>query len=257
MTRKSKYQSRIPTLLALVLATAMSTAPVALAAKPDPKITGTAPGAAAGDAAAAEIENVGGVATNYSGQIAAGTIKLSTTNVQALTKVLTDAILSKQAGDGSSTDPNRPANKEDEIGESAALVMKGIAGSSKFLKPVPGVRTSNNLTLNLLKGALLSAKTNAELIGANLLTTVVRDVVGSVMLTIVNDASIGANKDKKIYQYLKLNAKKVAGGANKDAVKAGLDAAFKGSTTFFFEDGGAAGTVNGPINDPETDVRNG
>jgi hypothetical protein len=253
MTRIPRHKTFRSALFVFAAAAIASIGQVALAAQPDPRITGTGTGAAAGDANNAAIEDVGAVAVNYSGQIAAGTIKLSTTNVQALTKVLSDAILAKTTGDGGVlTDPNRADNKEDEIGESAALVMKGIAASSKFLKAVPGIRTPNNLTLNLLKGALLSAKTNTQVIGANLLETVVRDVVGSVMLTIKNDVSINDKKDKKIYAFLKLNAKKVAGAANKNAVKAGLEIGYKGSTTFFPEDGAA-----GPIIDPETDTRNG
>jgi hypothetical protein len=157
--------------------------------------------------------------------------------------VLANAIQAKVQNDFE----NRLTNKGDEIGESGALVAAGITVNAAFKKG------ANALSLNLLKGLLVTAKKNSALL-TNSSPNLFSDVAGSVMQSFISATASDSKTDKKIYSFLSKNAAKVAGSKNSKAIKTGLKEAFKNPTLAAtkYEDG-----TFGVIIDPETDTRNG
>jgi hypothetical protein len=236
MTKITTHRFKLPVVIAMAAAMVASAQ-----AATDTRITTDA----AQQAQAAGIEDVGQIAVNYAAQMGTGTIKLSTSNVKALAQVLADAIQAK--GLPTDTGVNRLQNQADEIGEAAALIADGIVDSVKFKKGATAY------TLNLLKGALLTAKKNAALLG-NSSPSLFADVAGSVMQTFVLNTATSTKTDKKIFTFMMRNAAKVAGAKNQKAIKIGLKEAFKNPALALvkYEDGNL-----GPIIDPETDTRNG
>lgn len=219
----------------------MTTARFTHAAPVDPQIL-----AARSQANSADIEQVVLIAKQTADKIGTGEIVLTTVNTESLAKFMADAVAAKLSTAAGS---QRPDNKADEIGEIAAFITDGIIPNPTFknLKTV-----GNPNVLAVLRGTLSNAKKTAEL----LVNDIVRDVVGSVALTIRNSALLTDRKKEKILAFLLANKRFIAGKLNKGDVKAGLLEGFSGSpaANLAYEDGNI--DALGAITDPETDIRN-
>jgi hypothetical protein len=240
MTKRITHRFKLPGVIALALAMVVSSQTAKAAV--DSRITTNA----AQDAQNAEIERVGQVAIDYAALMGSGTIKLSTSNVKALANILASEIQAKSPGP-TDVGPNRLSNKADEIAEAAALIANGIASSPKFKKG------SNGYVLNLMKGAVQTAKKNTALLG-NATPSLFADVAGSVMLTLINNTSVDAKTDKKLFSFLSRSSGKIAGAKKAKEIKLALKEAYKNPAlaNVKYEDG-----TLGLIIDPETDTRNG
>jgi hypothetical protein len=210
--------------------------------KPDPAILVATTLAAQ---STTDIENVAGIGIPVATNIGSGVIKLSTTNVNALVAGLAGAIL------GKTLDPNNHvtiANKADEIGEVAAFVMQGLVGNAKVQKAKDGKKYAVAVMKNALKAAIKPA--------AGIPLAIISDVVGSVALTLQNDARITDAEQAKLQKSLIKAAASIAGKKNKNVVKGALLAGFTAPAipTPPFEDGNIATLTT--ITDPETDFRN-
>lgn len=167
-----------PALSALVAAGLLATAGVAQAqVGVDPQIT-------AGITAATtqNIEALAASAGALADKMGTGEIKSSKKNLKALSVGFADAAHAKiPVVPPSPTDPNRDANKADEIPEIAAFIQEGIANNAKYIANKRSKGTKR--TIIILKGVLKTVKKTAALLG----TKVVEDVAGSVALTIHNE----------------------------------------------------------------------
>ena len=237
MTKLTTKRFTVPVVIALAIAM-VSTG--AQAAKVDPQITSDAVNAAN----AAGIEQVTDVAVTYGDKMASGEIKLTTKNAGALGTYLANAIIAKDQ-----TPPvNNLTNKADEIGEVAATLVARFATATdvkKFSK-----KTAPKVVLALVKGIFKNSKNVAGLAAAAS-PNFFGDVVGSALYSAIKSTNTDATVDDKIYKILKKNAAKLAGKPNKDAIKSALELAK-------LDDPVAVETFEvGPVNDPETDTKNG
>lgn len=226
---------------ALVAIISMTPAGFTQAAPVDPQIL-----AARTQANSADIEQIVTIAKQTADKIASGEIALTTLNTESLAKFMADAVAGKVA---TVAGPQRPDNQADEIAEIAAFITEGIIPNPTF-KSLKSVGNPNLLAI--LRGALASAKKTASL----LINDIVRDVAGSVALTIRNNTLLTDQKKEKIRAFLLANKRFIAGKLNKTDFKTGLLDGFSGSAAAnaAYEDGNidALGTVA----DPETDIRN-
>lgn len=197
--------------------------------------------------ATADIEAIVGIARTTGAQIGTNQIKLTTTNVKKLTKFMADAIIGKTGNVPS----YNPTNQADEIGEVAAFVANAIIANTKFQT---NTAKAKDASLALLKGALKTAKTNNTLVST---TTIIKDVVTSVSLTIQNDSRVSDSLALSIKKHLKANAASIAGASKKTKVKNAIIEGFAptATTNQLYEDGGISTLAT--ISDPETDMRNG
>jgi hypothetical protein len=195
--------------------------------------------------AVADIEEIQKVGNAIGLQIRAGTIKLG--QAAGITRTLAQAIARKPETTGLLSDPNRRANKRDEIGELAAYVLGGIFGSTQV-----NARNAANAVVKVLRAAVDGSKAA----GASLsLSEVAADVAGSVAFTVAQ-STLPSDIKAAIQTRLltQSTANQIAGKANGNLVFLVMQDAFNGINTGRFEDGNDA--VLGAINDPETDIRN-
>lgn len=199
-----------------------------------------------------DIENVTEIARNTGIDIGSGQIPLTTDNVKALGSYMASAIIAKTAPAGALAITYNNTNKVDEIGEVGAYVIRQVAENTDFKTKLTNAKA---MTLALLRGVLSKPKTNTALLAKN----VIKDVVGSVSLTIFNTdvAVLNSTKKTKIKEYLLANAALIAGSANTVKVKAAINQGFSGTVTANkkYEDGNLFTTPQ--VVDPETDIRNG
>jgi hypothetical protein len=195
--------------------------------------------------AVADIEEVQKVGNAIGLQIRAGTIKLG--QAAGITKTLAQAIARKPVGSGLPSDPNRVANKRDEIGELAAYMLGGIFGSTALT-----AQNAGKIVLNVLRSAVNGSKAGGAALS---LSEVAADVAGSVAFTVAQST---LPTDVKTAIQTRLTSQKtanqIAGQANGNLLLVVMQDAFNGVNTARFEDGNDTST--GAINDPETDVRN-
>jgi hypothetical protein len=245
MTKRMKI-SHVPGRFAVFSATAaaalFATTEFASAKKPDAAVT-----AAVGTALSSDIEQAVIISLGIADQIGAGTIKLSTTNVNALVKGVADAIVAKIPG--ASTPQNSITNKVDEIGEVAAAVTASVLNNPKIAKPNLG--QAKKYSLAIMKSALKTAVASSDFLG----TSVIASVVSAVALTIHADPAYDSI-EAKLAKALGKSAKKIAGKANATTVSSALAAGFAADplTTTTIEDGNIRTLFT--ITDPETDFRN-
>jgi hypothetical protein len=228
--------------LVAAAAALLATTPFASAKKPDAAVT-----AAVGTALSSDIEQAVIISLGIADQIGAGTIKLSTTNVNALVKGVADAIVAKIPGAG--TPQNSITNKVDEIGEVAAAVTASVLNNPKIAKPNLG--QAKKYSLAIMKSALKTAVASSDFLG----TSVIASVVSAVALTIHADPAYDSI-EAKLAKALGKSAKKIAGKANATTVSSALAAGFAADplTTTTIEDGNIRTLFT--ITDPETDFRN-
>jgi|SRR5688572_5187644 len=202
---------------------------------------------------AASTQNIESLAISagaLADKIGTGEIKSSKKNLKALSVGFADAAHNKIAvTPPSPTDPNRPDNKADEIGEIAAQIQEGIANNPKYIANKRSKGTKR--TIIILKGVLKTVKKTSALLG----TTVVRDVAGSVALTIHNDPGLDLVEEKIQKKLSKAKiAKKIAGKVNVTDFLAGLSEGFDSPVANTkYEDGNIDALST--IADPETDIR--
>lgn len=248
MTKKminSHAPGRSIVLIATAAAALFATTQFASAKKPDSRVT-----AAVGSALTSDIEQAVIIALGVADQIGAGTIKLSTTNVNALVKGVADAIVAKIPNPSDPINPNRIDNKIDELGEVAAAVTASVLNNAKIAKPNLG--QAKKYALAIMKSALKTAVKSSDFLS----TDVIADVVSSVALTIHADPAYDSI-EAKLAKALGKAAKSVAGKANKTTVSSALAVGFATdpTTTTSLEDGNIRTLFT--ITDPETDFRNG
>ena len=241
-----RRQTLTPALSALVAAGLLANAGVARAQ------VGVDPQILAGVQAATtqNIESLAISAGALADKMGTGEIKSSKKNLKALSVGFADAAHQKIAATPPSpTDPHRPDNKADEIGEIAAQIQEGIANNPKYIANKRSKGTKR--TIVILKGVLKTVKKTSALLG----TTVVRDVAGSVALTIHNDPGLDLIEEK-IQKKLskKLIATKIAGKVNVTEFLAGLTEGFDSPlANTKYEDGNI--DALSLVADPETDIR--
>lgn len=236
-----------PALSALVAAGLLATAGNAQAAQVDAQIL-----AAISAAGTQDIEAIAASGGAIGDKIGTGEIKAAKKNIKALASGLSDAIIAKiSASPPSPTDRNRLDNKADEIGELAAFIQQGLANNPKYQANKRASGTKQTITL--IKGALSTEKKSGVLFG----TSVIRDVAGSVALTIHNHPLVSDVVEEKIQKKLLKPgvAKKLAGKANVTAITTGLTEGFDGGapSELKYEDGNMDNLTT--ITDPETDFR--
>lgn len=226
---------------ALVAIISMTTAAFTQAAPVDPQILD-----ARTQANSADIEQVVTIAKQTADKIGTGQIPLTTLNTESLATYMANAVAGKVPTESG---PNRPDNQADEVGEIAAFITEAIIPNPTF-KSLKTVGNPN--VLAVLRGALATIKKTAAL----LINDVVRDVAGSVALTIRNNTLLSDTKKDKILSFLLANKKSIAGKLNKSDVKTGLIDGFSGSpaANALYEDGNI--DALGSVVDPETDIRN-
>jgi hypothetical protein len=235
---------RTAVFIATAAAALLATTPFASAKKPDPAVA-----AAVGSALSSDIEQAVIISLGVADQIGAGTIKLSTTNVNALVKGVADAIVAKIPNAADPINPNRIVNKVDEIGEVAAAVTASVLNNPKIAKPNLG--QAKKYSLAIMKSALKTAVASSDFLG----TSVIASVVSAVALTIHADPAYDSI-EAKLAQVLAKQSKKIAGKANAATVSSALAAGFAADplTTTTIEDGNIRTLFT--ITDPETDFRN-
>ena len=226
---------------ALVAISSLTGPVITVAAPVDPQIL-----QARSQANSADIEQIVVIAKQTADKMATGQIPLTPLNTESLAKFMTDAVGGKVS---TLTGPQRPDNKADEIAEIAAFITEGIIPHPNF-KSLKSVGNPNLLAV--LRGSLATAKKTAEL----LINEVVRDVAGSVALTIRRNALLSDRKKEKILAFLLANKRLIAGKLNKTDFKNGLLEGFSDSAAanLAYEDGNI--DALGTIADPETDIRN-
>ena len=234
---------RSAVILATAAAALLATTPFASAKKPDPAVL-----TAVGSATTSDIEQAAIIGANTADSIGNGTIKLSTTNVNALVAGIANAIIAKVPAPADPINPNRIGNKVDEIGELAAQVFAAVGNNAK----VPGnVGQAKKYALAVMKSALKSAAKSSDFLSTN----IVSDVVRNVAFTIHNDSAF-AGIEAKLAKALGKSSKKIAGKANAGTVVAALAAGFTSTEpSTIFENGNLRQLTT--ITDPETDLRNG
>lgn len=231
---KTSHTARRLSCSVYAASTLLISAQFATAAPVDPQIV-----AFRAAATAANIEDIPGLAKAVAAQFGPGTIKANNKNVKSLAVFGADAIIAKITD----ATTNRAANKGDEIGELAAVIIDGLASSvkvaTKILKAKP-------LIIQAIKGALNTAKQTTELFG----TTVIRDVAGSVALNIANNTSFAAIRPKLEKSLKKkLTQKKLAGKTNAVAIQLGINEGFLNDAV------ANAKYETDTVIDPETDTR--
>lgn len=191
-------------------------------------------------------------------QIGAKTIKLTRRNVKTAARQGADEILSKGGAPAISTptDPNRAVNKADEIAELGAFLLAGIDNHPKFKR----FDIQKEFIVIVAKGVLKSAKANGVM---NTNTTIIRDVAGSLALTIANNP-LYVKKLAKLQKFLNAKAGSIAGEAQTASYQQGNNDGFNKtvlppdpanpSLVRGYEDGNIMTLAT--IKDPETDQRN-
>ena len=238
---------RSAAMIATVAAALLATTQFAEAKKkPDPAVL-----LAVSNAQTQDIEQAVIIGLGVGDQIATGTIKLSTTNVNALVGGLVDAIIAKVPNLADPLDPNRIDNKHDEIAEVAAFVFDSVAQSVKIKSTAKGIGQAKKYALAVMKSALKKAVANTSFVTTDL----INDVVASVALTIHNDIKFEAY-EVKLAKALGKAAKSVAGKSFTTTVQAALIAGFSGdlNANTLYEDGTIRTLAT--VTDPETDFRN-
>ncbi len=207
---------------------------------------------ARGDAMVAVIEDISKIAKSYGDRIGTNEIALNSLNVKKLAQFTAAQIALKvEASPSTSSDPNRLANKSDEIGEVAAFIIGAVSANTKFAK----LAKAEEAALAVLKGTFKQLRSNTPLIST---TSLIRDVVASVALTLHNDdLHLSVNNEKLLKKYLISRAAAVAGIGKAAKVKAALKEGFAGGTANVKYEDGNLYSLLGFISDPETDLRNG
>ena len=210
----------------------------------------------------APIENIVVLAKNEADQMGTNANGRSIAYAPILNYYATIAIHSKTAA----LPEHDSINKVDEIGENAAFILNGILPNPFFsvTKKSKGFKALRALTLGIVKTSIAYANAGKANPLQSIVPTLVKDVAGSVALTLHNSTLVSDAQEEALQAYL-TNAKvlKALVGKKNFAAQAAARAGF--NEGFYdvsgidpntkYEDGGIPSL--GTIADPETDQRNG
>jgi hypothetical protein len=253
-TKSTHRKALSRAILPALAVTALFTSTQLASAATDPEI-----GEARTAFSTADIEAVSGIASSYAERMrdesAGGTIKLTGKHVKTLTKDATEAILAKVArATTTPTDTGRLSfdNAADEIVESAAFILDGIATNAKLAK----LGTQKALVLTIFKAVVTAVKRDAPILTPQI--SLFRDLAGSIALTLRNEAQFGSVSNPtqfaKLVKFLDKKSKSLAGKTNDAQIQQGLDEGFSGSADAVakYEDG----NVDANLVPDETDIHN-
>jgi hypothetical protein len=213
---------------------------------------------AAGVGNVADIEEIQKIGTSVAGKIGDGSVKFSV--AKKVAGDLAKAIVSKTSA-SPTVGVNRTQNKQDELGELAAYMVKSVITATNLAGDLVEKKAGKSI-LSIITAITKQAKAKGQ--DPSLFGTTAQDVAGSVALTLKNNSTLPAATLQVIRDYLLdakgSQAKKIGGADFAQAVTAALTAGFDGTDprptapgTAFFEDGNIA--ANGTMSDPETDFR--
>jgi hypothetical protein len=204
----------------------------------------------------ADIEQVSSIAYSTAQQIGNDTIKLTGKNVKTLTVDATRSILAKVASAPSPVGSLSFDNAADEIVESAAFILDGIAGNSKLTK----LGAQKAVVLTIFKAVIRTSKNSNGLFGNDALGNPIaflRDLAGSIALTLRSETAFGSTTNPtqfaKLVSFLDKKSKSLAGPANDTQIQTGLDEGFSSTDNGKYENGNNPSLL---VADPETDLRN-
>lgn len=208
----------------------------------------------------ADIEAVSGLANGFADQIGSGAIKLTPKNVKTLAKDAAVQILAKLAPPAPVTAAGKLSydNAADEIVESAAFILDGIAGTAA----APNAKLSKlgsqkKFTLTILKAVVSAVKRDNGILTPSI--AVFRDLAGSIALTLRSEPNFGALSNPaqfdKLVKFLGKKSKSIAGKTNQTQIQEGFNQGFASadSPASKYENGNNDANL---VADPETDLHN-